>query len=208
MVKRVYKASRKPRGRTSGFKKAVSAIAKKAVLRISETKTGVFSNNLTYGSSGTLFGAVGGGLATSIGQGVQQNQRVGDQIRFIGLKIRGFQGIDPTVVTAQQGLCGMRVLVVAGKRPLTSADMPVFKGACDPEILTVISDRYHKLTSNNFGVFMNQYIKFHRNINYVGSAAVKNELYLWLIPAPYGTGLTTTTGYAANLDVQMYWKDL
>lgn len=199
----IPRSKRVRRRRASGFKKAVRAIAKKAVMSQAETKTGVVSQTTSFGSSGTFLP-----IWSTVSQGTAQNNREGDEIQSLGVKIRGHIRLEPTVITGLREWCGYRMMVVSGKRPLTSSDMPLFKGAVDPEVLTVHYDRYFKFSSTNYATFLNKYIKFKRNVKYAGATVAKNELYVWLVPIPEGTGLTTTTGYGAVLDYQQYYKDI
>lgn len=193
-----------PKQKRSNFKKAVTAIAKRAVMTQAETKTAVVTHNVSYGSSGTF----SGGLWNAITQGTAQQNRIGDEITSLGIKIRGINLLDPSVVTGGREHSGVRMMVVSGKRPLTSGDMPQFKGAVDPEALTVLYDKYIKFNTTNLAHFLNRYIKFKRVVKYAGAVPTRNEIYVWLIPAPVGTGLTTTTGYSCNIDFQLYYKDV
>jgi len=208
MGKRTMKKSSSPK--TKAFRKAVSTIAKKAVMNVAETKTQTSNHTAAFGATGVLWSPAGGGMFASVVKGINQGDRIGDEITSLGVKIRGYVNINNTVITAGYQHCGFRMLLVAGKRPLTTGDLPLFRGAVDPELLTVISDRYVKLTSTNYGMIVNKYIKFKRNVKYVGGTTVKNDLYLWLIPNPEAlqTGLTTTAGYVVNVDMQLYYKDV
>lgn len=190
--------------RKSNFRKAVTAIAKKAVMTEAETMTGVITHNVNFGANGTFTG----GIFQPILPGTGQNNRVGDEIRSLGIKFRGHVLADPNVITGNIAYTGYRLMVVAGKRPLTSGDMPQFKGSVDPEALTVLYDRYYKFNSNSPANFLNKYISFKRVIKYAAGVPTRNELYIWLIPSPLGVGLTTTTGYTVNMDIQQYWKDV
>lgn len=188
----------------SEFTKAVTAIAKKAVMTEAETKTGVIIYSGLFGTNGYF----SSNLWSSIAQGTAQQNRVGDEIRALGVRVRGHVQIDPAIITANRELVGYRLLIVAGKRPLTVADMPSFRGATDPEVLTVLSDRYYKYSSTNFANFLNRYIKFNRVIKYTSGNVTKNELYMFFIPGPLGTGITLNTGYALSLEAQVYYKDV
>lgn len=202
---KIYKYVPKKRStKSKNFKKAVTAIAKKAVMSEAETMTGVVTHSVNFGSNGTFTG----GLFQPIAQGTAQNNRVGDEIRSLGIKVRGNINVDGTIITSGREYSGFRMMVVAGKRPLTSSDMPQFKGAVDPEAITVISDRYYKMNNTNLAVFINKYYKFKRVIKYAAGVPTRNELYLWIIPVPLGGGLTTSTGYVCNIDIQHYWKDI
>lgn len=204
LAKAFRKPQRKYKKRTTGFKKAVTAIAKRAVMTEAETMTGVITHSVNFGANGTFTG----GIFQPIAQGTAQNNRIGDQIRSLGIKIRGQVNLDPNFITGNKEFTGYRMMVVAGKRPLTSSDMPQFKGAVDPEALTVLVDRYYKFSSTNLATFLNKYVKFKRVIKYAAGVPTRNELYVWFIPGPSGVGLTTTTGYTVNIDIQSYWKDV
>lgn len=194
--------SKKPRRKASNFRKAVTAIAKKAVMNEAETKTGFVDWNLPFGANGILLP-----IWTSVTQGDAQQNRDGDEIHSLGVRLRGIVQQAPGIITAEQDISGVRMIVAAGKRPLTSADFPIYKGAIDPEVLTVLSDRYINYATTKRGVWMSKYIKFPRKVLYQGAAVNKNELYVFLVPFG-GTGLTTTTGYQVNMGVQLYFKDL
>lgn len=202
------KARRYRKRRATGFKKAVSSIAKKVVMRQAETKTAATPWAPAFGSTGTFLSFNGGGLWSSITQGDGQQNRDGDVIKTLGFKMRGYVQLDPTTVTAGRELTGIRVLICTGKRPLTSGDMPTFRGTIDPDVINVISDRYYSFSSDNYKKFFNQYIKVQRKVNYVGNVAVKNDVYVMIIPSPLGTGLTTLAGYASSIEFQTYFKDI
>lgn len=194
------------RYKRSGFAKKVSAIARKSVMRMAETKTG----NLPYfasqfGSNG-LFGP---GIWSALTQGTAQNQRVGDKVQAVGVKFRGYINVDTAVFTTAitQSQTGFRLLVVSGKRLLTSGDMPSYSGFIDPEVLTVHHDSYIRIGNQSTVLTINKYIKFRRNIQYSGGTAVKNDLWAFIIPPPVGP-LTTTTGYGSNVNAQLYYKDI
>lgn len=202
------KARRRYRRRASGFKKAVSTIARKVVMRQAETKTGSTAWVPTFGSAGTFLSVNGGGLWSSVVQGAAQQNREGDVIKSMGFKIRGTILADSATITAGRELLGLRVLICTGKRPLTSGDMPTFRGTIDPDVITVISDRYYTFTSDNLKKFFNMYVKFPRRIQYSGNVAIKNDAYIWVVPSAYGTGLGLNTGYVGSIEFQTYFKDI
>lgn len=203
------KAGRRYRKRRpTGFKKAVSTIAKKVVMRQAETKTANASWTTAFGSGGTFYSINGGGLWSSITQGDAQQNRDGDRVKSLGVRVRGRVNIDGGVITAGRQYCGFRLLICTGKRPLTSGDMPTFVGTIDPDVITVISDTYHKLNEDNWMKILNKYVKFQRTVIYNGLVAIKNDLYIWVVPSPLGTGLGLNTGYGLNLEFQPYFKDI
>lgn len=205
----IIRKKRTYRKKATTFKKTVSAIAKKAVMRVAETKTNIATFNTNFGASGVLHFPAGGGCFSNVSQGTGQTQRIGDRISAIGLRLRGQVHVDPSFVSAGYQFSGFRMLLVAGKRPLTSGDMPQFRGPIDPEILTVVSDRYYKLSADNFSIFFNKWVSFKRIVHFAGSVATKNDLYLWIIPNPtQQTGLTTLAGYTVNMELQTYYKDV
>lgn len=204
------KAGRRYRKRrATGFKKAVSKIARKVVLREAETKTGATSWSANFGASGVFYSVNGGGIWSSVTQGTGQSNRIGDAIKSLGVKARGYVSLVDTTITAGREYCGFRMVICTGKRPLTSGDMPQnIKQQIDPEVVTVLSDTMHKVDSQSWLKLLNKYIKFRRNVHYSGNVAIKNDLYIWLIPVPLGTGLTTSAGYTAQIDFQVYFKDV
>lgn len=198
------KAYRKPARRyrkKSGFRKAVTAIAKKTLMTQSETKTGWFEQNATFGINGVLQS-----VWSSISQGDAQQNRDGDEIHSLGVKIRGYIG-QSTITAGTGDQNAVRVIIASGKRPLTSGDFPTFNGAIDPEVLTVLSDYYINFDTTKTMRYFQKYIKFPRKVLYQGAAVNKNELYVWLVP--FGGGnIQTTTGNVVRLGYQMYFKDL
>lgn len=195
-------AARKTR-KSSNFKKAVTAIAKRTVMRTAETKTADVLQNSPFGVNGLKFD-----VWTNVAQGDGSNNRDGDEIRALGVKIRGQIGIDPAIITGAQDYNAVRMVVCLPKgRLLTTGDMPSFSGTIDPEKMTVLSDKYISFSTTKKATFFQRYIKFNRKVLYEGSAPNKNELYIWLIPLG-GTGMTTTTGNYINVRHQLYWKDL
>lgn len=197
----ILAARRKPR-RASNFKKAVTAIAKKATMRLAEHKYAVLNSNQQFGANGLLVPMYAG-----VTQGDGQSNRDGDQIRSTGVTIRGYLAQDPTVITALQDFNGIRVMLVSGKRPLTTGDMPGYKDAIDKERLNVLQDYYVNFSTTKRNVFFKKYVKFPRVIPYEGATPNKNELYFWVVPIG-GTGLTTTTGNFINVNYHIGFKDI
>lgn len=193
--------ARRPR-RASNFKKAVTAIAKKATMRLAEHKYAVGTNTANLGANGLLIP-----MYANVTQGDTQNSRDGDQIRSTGVTIRGFIQQDPTIITARQSDNAVRMLICSGKRPLTTGDMPGYKDAIDKETLNVISDRYVQFSSTKTTNWFVKYVKYQRVIPFQGTGVNKNELYLWLVPYG-GTGLTTTAGNYINLNYHLGFKDI
>lgn len=199
---------RRYKRRASGFKKAVSSIAKRVVMRQSETKTASVGWTTNFGTNGAWYTVNGGGIWSSIVQGDAQNNRDGDTVRSLGVKIRGRINIDSNTFTGLREYASYRMLICTGKRPLTSGDMPSYQGTIDPEVLTVLSDTYHKLSNDSFINPVNKYVKFSRLVRYNGLVAIKNDLHVFIIPVPIGTGLTTTAGYGLQIEFQPYFKDI
>lgn len=187
--------------RAGGFKKAVASIAKKAVMRQSETKTGWFQQNTSFGSNGTLQA-----VWTSISQGDAQQNRDGDQINALGVRIRGYIGQSGiTAGTEDQNAC--RVVIASGKRPLTSSDFPTWNGAIDQEIFNLHADYYINFDTTKRLRYFQKYVKFNRKVLYQGAAVNKNELYVWVVPNG-GGNLQTTTGNTLALSYQLFFKDI
>lgn len=194
--KRTYKR------RASGFKKAVTAIARKATMRLAEHKYAVGTNNSQFGANGLFVP-----WFANVTQGDGQQNRDGDQIRSTGVLVRGFISQDLALITAGQDFNVCRMIICSGKRPLIASDMPGYKDAIDKEKFNVLSDTYVNFTTTKRCQWFTKYVKFNRVIPYEGSAPNKNELYLWLVPFG-GTGLTTTTGMYANLNYHIGFKDI
>lgn len=201
---KMYNATRKRtyKRRASGFRKAVTAIARKATLSVAEHKYAVGTSNNTFGVNGLLIP-----MFANITQGDGQANRDGDQIRSTGVLIRGQIGMDTTIITGLQDYNGVRVFVCSGKRPLTTGDMPGWKDAIDHERLNVLSDTYIQFSTTKRTLFFKKYIKFPRVIPYEGSVPNKNEMYLWVVPIG-GTGITTTTGNFLNTTYHIGFKDV
>lgn len=195
------------RKRSSGFKKSVASIAKKAVMKMSETKTSSVSDAGDVGTNGNLFT-----LGSSIVTGTAQNNRIGDKIRLLGVKIRGPLSIKSSVITTQQDTVYCRVVIFTAKRPIsTITDSGLtYNGAVDPETITILSDRYVRYHVDGKNVLFNNYFKFNRVVNYnPGSTSVaKNDFYVALLPnSTEVSGITATTGLYRNFTYQLYWKD-
>lgn len=200
MVKYVGK---KRTRKSSGFKKAVTAIAKKAVMTVSETRTAsIDSGAAGFGVNGLL-----SPIWANIVQGDAEQNRDGDEIRALGVRIRGLLYQNSSVITALQDYNVVRMVVASGKRPLTSGDFPTFKGTIDNDVMTVLHDSYINFSTTSRLRTINKYIKFNRKVLYQGIAVNKNELYFWFVPIG-GTGLTTTTGNVLDVTFQPYFKDL
>lgn len=203
---RIFLASKKKRvyrKRSTPFKKAVAKIAKNAVMRQAETKTGSLAISQNFGTNGTLHD-----LWTTMGQGVLQNQRIGDQIRALGVKIRGVLAMDTTIITALQDANSIRFMVVTSKRPLVLADLPGWNGGTDPEVYTVLHDQYINFATTKRYVYFQKYIKFNRKLDWDSSGVqTNNHLYIYAVPFG-GTGLLAATGDQMNVNVQRYYKDI
>lgn len=198
---KMFKAGRKTK-KSSGFKKAVTAIAKKAVMTTAETRTAQLPVNASFGVNGYLQP-----IWTNVVQGNAEENRDGDEIRTLGVRVRGLFYQSPTIITAQADYNVIRMVVASGKRPLTSGDFPTFKGTIDNDVMTVLSDTYITFTTQSRQRTINKYIKFNRKVLYQGTAVNKNELYFWFVPIG-GTGLTTTAGDILDVTFQPYFKDL
>lgn len=199
IVKVAYK--RKAR-KSSNFKKAVTAIAKKAVMTQSETRTAQLPVNQSFGINGFLQP-----IWTNISQGNAEENRDGDEIRTLGVRIRGLFYQNTAIITALNDFNVIRMVVASGKRPLTSGDFPTFKGTIDNDVMTVLSDTYITFATTSRQRSINKYIKFNRKVLYQGGSVNKNELYFWFVPIG-GTGLTTSTGDIVDVTFQPYFKDL
>lgn len=196
---------RKVYAKRTGFKKAVTAIAKKAVMTIAEPKFGVVGVNTNFGVNGVF-----APMWTNVQQGVGQNQRDGDEVRSTGINIRGNIMINPGVITTNRDYVAVRFLIVSGKRPLTSVDMPGFRDAIDREKLNVHYERYINFSTTKGCYYFRKYLSYNRKILFEGTAVNKNELYFWMIPndASGGTQLTTTTGCKVELQNHLGFKDI
>lgn len=200
--------ARKRSTKSSGFKKAVTAIAKKTVMAQAETKTASISVSAACGTSGNVVD-----VWSKIGQGDNQNNRDGDRIKALGIKIRGYVATDPGFVTTNQDNILVRMLVLSGKRPLTTiTDMGLtYNGTVDSELLNVHQDSLFTFKLDGRTRVLNKYIKFNRNILYNPNSNTpsKNELYVVFLPFQTVTaGMTTGSGLYLNYIIQPYFKDL
>lgn len=190
------------RRRASNFKKAVRSIARKAIMTEAETKTGVLGWSTAFGTNGTLLG-----IWSSVGQGTAQQNREGDEIRSLGIKMRGYVSQDPSTITAMQDANSVRMMIFTGKRPLTLTDVPNWQGAVDPETITVLQDFYVNFSTTKRYLYIQKYVKFNRKVKYALSAVNKNELYIACVGFG-GTGMTATAGNFINVQIQQYFKDI
>lgn len=211
-MKSSYRPRRKIyKKRTGGFKKAVTQIAKKTLMRNSENKIGVHTfSGTNFGTSGLLLTSNGAnGLFNGIVQGTSSAGRIGDKIHVRGVKFRVPIEIDPTIVTARRENLTWRVILATNKQDqLTSGDFPSFTGTTDPEKLTILSDRYHASSSTRWTKMFTPYLKFNRVARFSGVQCIGKNLYMWIIPSTLPTGATTTTGYAVSGSVEIYFKDV
>lgn len=197
--RRIYKK------RASGFKKAVSSIAKRVVNRQAETKTGALAVSVNFGTNGTLTDLWG-----TLAQGSGQNQRIGDQVHAQSMTFRGYVAIDTGVITGAYDRNSVRMLVVAGKRPLTNADFTSFspQTAIDHELMTVLVDKPINFATTKTLVYFHKRIKLNRTFKYDSSGAITNRpVYLFVVPQG-GTGILAGTGNSINFQVQRYFKDV
>lgn len=191
----------KKRPASSALKKTVQAITKKTLKRAVETKNRVLVNTTTFGSSSWSTP-----LYVNVAQGADSVNRIGDKITAVGVKWRGWVGMDPAIITTNRSFAAVRLMFVSGKRPLTSGDMPTFKGQIDPEIMTVHYDKYINFTDTDLCKYFQLWIPYKKNVLFAGGQPTKNELYMFMIPDAK-SGLTTTTGFNSDGNLQLYWKD-
>lgn len=197
------------RKKASTFRKSVSTIARKVVLRQAETKTASINYLGAFGSNGKIMN-----LWEQLSVGSAQNNRVGDRIHALGFKIRGYVVVDSTYVTAATTdymLC--RFVIFSAKRPISSITDSglTYNGTVDPELLNIHSDQILSFRQDGRGRVINKYKKYSRTVEFNPSASTvsKGELYFAMIPYLMGgSGLTTTQGLAVNCVIQPYWKDL
>lgn len=199
-------AARAGRPRRRRTAKTVRKIAKGVVMRLAETRTSQISWLGSLGSNGLLLQTY-----STITKGDNQENRDGDRIRAMGVRIRGFLSIDPAVITANQDGVVCRMVVFSSKLPtatITSTGL-TYNNAPDPEKLNIISDRFVTFRQDGRCAILNKYFKFPRIVQYDGSSVTKGEFYIALIPVQnVGTGLTASTGLYVNAYVQPYWKDM
>lgn len=188
--------------RRTGFKKAVTKIAKRVVANQTETKTGSIAAGTTFGTTGALID-VWGGLA----KGTDQNQRVGDEVHALGMRIRAKIGQDPAIITALQDYNSVRMMVVVGKRPLTAADFPSMFGGIDPEVMTVLRDQYVNFATTKRQRHISLYVKLNRKVKWDSAGSIThNPIYIFL-RGEGGTGLLAGSGDIFSHDVQRFYKD-
>lgn len=204
IYKKAYR-KRTYRKKSTGFKKAVTAIAKKAVNRQAETKTGTLSLGVAYGTAGYLYDLWG-----AVAQGIGQNNRIGDQVHALGMKIRGRINMDSATITANQDYNGVRMLIVAGKRPLTIGDFSTvsWNGPIDPELMTVLEDRVVQFQTTKRCVYFSKYVKLNRTFKYDANGSITNRPVYVYFCSVGGTGLLTNSGNNSDLTFQRYFKDI
>lgn len=203
--KRTYR-----RKRPSTFRKAVSTIAKRVVLRQSETKTAEYTHPTSAtGTNGSFFA-----YWKQVVQGDSQNNRDGDRIHALGIKFRSFIYVNSSLVSAANtDAVYYRLVIFSAKRPIgsiTDSGLDYYK-AVDPELLNIHYDRLHSFDNSKRVHCFQRYIKFNRIVQYnpSGGECSKNELYAVLLPQQtIAAGLTAGDGVAWNCKVQLYWKDL
>lgn len=198
--KRVY------RKKSTGFKKSVVKIAKSVLNKEAETRTGTVSWLGTLGLNGYLEG-----VYKNVTKGDNQENRDGDRIRSLGIKVRGTFFIDNGIVTTNEDSIVTRMVVFTSKRPITTLTDAglTWNSTVDPEIVTILYDHYITFKKDGRVRAINKYIKFHRTVSYESSSVTKNEIYVAFIPYQnYGAGVTATTGMYRNLTCQYYFKDI
>lgn len=200
---RVLKAYVPKRRRSSNFKKAVTTIAKKVVSRQAETKNGATQASVAFGTSGFLLN-----VFQAITQGVQQNNRIGDEVRTLGFRIRARIGQDTNIITGLQDQNAIRMIVAVGKQPLDINAFPDWQAATDPDNMIVLRDKYINFSTTKRMYHINQYIKVDRKILWDNAGVItKNPVYIYLV-GNGGTGLLASSGNVFNYNVQRFWKDL
>lgn len=212
---RIFNASQMPMvrrrryKRPSRFRKAVASIAKKTLMRQVESKIAVQTINNTFGTNGLLLQSGGAaGLFNGIVQGTGSANRVGDKVKVMGVKFRLPLEIDPAIVTARRENITYRVIVATNKqRDLTSADFPTYGATTDPELMTVLSDRYLPAGSTRWTYVFQRYMRWNRIAKFVGTQCIGKNLYFYVVPSTLPTGATTTTGYGVSGTVEIFFKD-
>lgn len=207
MVK--YVPRRRYKKRASGFKKAVTTIAKRVVMRQTETREFDRTFQASIGSNGFFQG-----LWTSISRGDTAADRDGDVIKTLGMKWRGSLVVDPSVITAgQEDFIQTRIMLISSKRPLTSiTDAGLsWNGGTDNEKINVHYDRMVSWDKQKRNLCLNKYLKYQRNVKYepLTNSVIQGELYLVIIPRVVaGTpGMTATSGLYLDSIAQGYFKD-
>lgn len=202
-----YKAGAKKRPyrrrRTTRFRKAVAKIAKTTLMREAETKTSAVTIAQNFGTAGFLQD-----IWQPVTTGATQSNRIGDEIRALGVRFRGKFEQNPAVITGNQSQNTIRVMFVVGKRPLATGDMPSAYGTVDPELMTVLRDFYINFETTKIAKWFNFYVPFKRLVKYdAAGAPTRCPIYMWCASAG-GTGLLTTSGNTADYIMQRYWKDV
>lgn len=191
------------RKRSSKFKKAVTAIAKRTIMSQTETKTNAVALNNNFGTGGILTD-----LWSPITTGATQANRVGDEIKALGVRVRGLFEQTPGAITANASQNGIRVMFVAGKRPLVIGDMPSMRSSVDPEVITVLKDFYINFDTTKTAKWFNFYVKMNRLVRYDPAGnAIRCPLYMYTV-SDGGTGILVSSGNGYSLQIQRYWKDL
>lgn len=207
MVKYVPKRPK----RSSGFRKAVTKIAKKTLMGNSETKQRIENANLPFGINGLMLPSnAANGLFNGIIQGTSSASRIGDRIKVTGVKLRYNVYIDPAVITAQRENCAVRLVIATNKQDqLTTGDMPTYMGVVDPEKVTVLYDKYIRLSSLQWNYPLSKYVKFNRIARFSGVQCIGKNLYVWMVPNNINqTGITTTTGWRCEGNAEILYKDV
>lgn len=186
----------------SRFKKAVATIAKKTLMKKTETKTNAVTISQPFGTGGYLLD-----IWSPVTTGATQGTRVGDQISSLGVRFRGL--IEQTAtITAQQSRNAVRMMVVVGKRPLTIGDMPSTSGTVDPELITVLKDFYINFDTTKLARWYNFWIPMKRIVKYdAAGAAIRCPIYMYWV-ADGGTGILSASGNSVGATIQRYFKDV
>lgn len=202
------------RKQARGYNRPIK-VSKKLIAQIAratqETKTRLFVEQSKTYSYNTI---ASWNLTYDIAQGVTSNERIGQKIHLVGLKLRYEIG-----TTANQAQASFRVMVlmstsqVATSGNLTTSDLFVanttnnIQAISDARKIVKLYDEtqdvIQQTTGNAVGHFTEKYIAINRDFNYLldGNSRFGEEMNLYVVVIPH-----TQTGSFGGNNVYCQWN--
>lgn len=212
MPKKIYTKKARPAGLTKTQSKAVATIAKKAVMKVAETKSYLNTANSTNLTEDTVYAW---NLMSGIPQGDDDDDRIGNKIMISNIYMK-FQLYAYNNVTLGRGDRHFRLMLIKSKTPLTSSYTTItasdvfrsgtttnmnFIGFPDRNKITVLYDKVIKVEnritdadncgSHTINLKVNKTEFFETN----SSLYLKNGNYYLIVVGGSGTGSPSNTSF-------------